>query len=257
MTIKEIKEYFKSQQVEAIPRAIVRFKEDPREGVKQTCRQYERKHENYLRELERIDFLREFDQVFKEDKNYFIAGVDEAGRGPLAGPVVAAAVILEGHTVIEGIDDSKKLTAKKRDELYEEIMDKAVSVGVGIVNADIIDEINILQATFKAMKKAVFSLEQEANVLLVDGNMTIPGINPSVTQHAIIQGDAKSMSVAAASIIAKVTRDRIMLEHDHQYPEYLWRSNKGYGSAEHQEALHEYGPTDLHRMTFLKNILGE
>ncbi len=255
MTIKEIKEYFNFQAMESIPDAIERFRADSRQGVQQICRQYEGKYQKYCKELERVEIMKEFDGIFEDNGKYLVAGIDEAGRGPLAGPVVAASVILPGDMIIEGINDSKKLTPSQRDVLYDEIMDKAISVGVGIVNADIIDEINILQATFRAMKKAVFSMERGADVLLVDGNQIIPDVNPAMVQHAVIQGDSKSISIAAASIIAKVTRDRIMLDYHDDYPWYDFIYNKGYGSTAHQLALQQFGPSIIHRMSFLKNIL--
>ncbi len=256
MTIKEIKTYFNMLSTEDIPNAIRDFEIDSRQGVQQICNQYQRKYDKYQAELDRIRLMCEFDNVFTGDGKYAVAGIDEAGRGPLAGPVVAAAVILPDNIIIEGINDSKKLSPKQREQLYDEIINKAISIGVGIVNADIIDEINILQATFKAMKKAVFSMQQGANVLLVDGNQTITGINEAMTQHAIVQGDSKSISIAAASIIAKVTRDRIMIDYHEQYPWYDFIYNKGYGSHVHLEALRQLGPSPIHRMSFLKNILG-
>lgn len=255
MTIKEIKQYFMAQPLEAIPDAITKFSQDPRQGVGQICRQYERKYTKDYADQARVETMRAFDQVFSRNGEYIVAGIDEAGRGPLAGPVVAASVVLPYDMTFVGINDSKKLTANQRDVLYDEIMDKAISVGVGIVSADIIDEINILQATFRAMKKAVFSMEQGADILLVDGNQTIPGVNLAMTQHAVIQGDAKSISIAAASIIAKVTRDRIMVDYHYEYPWYDFIYNKGYGSAAHQLALQQFGPSIIHRTSFLKNIL--
>lgn len=255
MTIKEIKQYFSFQPMASIPTTIERFQVDLRQGVQQICRQYERIYKKYHEELVRVELMREFDQVFNNNGEYIVAGIDEAGRGPLAGPVVAASVILPPGLTFEGINDSKKLTPAQRDVLYDEIMDKAISVGVGIVNADVIDEINILQATFRAMKKAVFSMEQGADVLLVDGNQIIHGVNPTMIQHAIIQGDSKSISIAAASIIAKVTRDRIMIDYHYEYPWYDFIYNKGYGSIAHQQALQQFGPSIIHRMSFLKNIL--
>ncbi|HHX61029.1 MAG TPA: ribonuclease HII [Epulopiscium sp.] len=255
MTIKEVKQYFDFQPMASIPSAMKKFQEDPRQGVQQICSQYQRRYEKYSQELLRVETMREFDQVFGNNGEYIVAGIDEAGRGPLAGPVVAAAVVLPHDLTFEGIDDSKKLTPSQRDILYDQIMDKAISVGVGIVSADVIDDINILQATFRAMKKAVFSMEQSADILLVDGNLTIPEVNLAMTQHAVIQGDAKSISIAAASIIAKVTRDRMMIDYHYVYPWYDFIYNKGYGSMVHQSAIQQFGPSPIHRMSFLKNIL--
>ena len=181
-----------------------------------------------------------------------IAGVDEAGRGPLAGPVVAAAVILDPGEEILFINDSKKLSEKKRESLYEEIMTRAVSTGVGIVEAEDIDKINILQATYEAMRRAVASLSPQPGILLNDA-VVIPGL--SLKQISIIKGDAKSISIGAASIIAKVTRDRIMRQWAEKYPHYHFEKNKGYGTAEHIEAIKEFGPCPLHRRSFLSNLI--
>lgn len=181
-----------------------------------------------------------------------IAGVDEAGRGPLAGPVVAAAVILYPGAEILGINDSKKLSEKKREELYPEIMRRAMAVGVGLVSAGRIDKINILQATYEAMRKAVRQLCFSPDVLLVDA-VTIPEL--SVKQVPIIKGDAKSLSIGAASIVAKVTRDRLMREMALIYPEYGFEAHKGYGTAAHIAALKEYGPCPIHRRSFITHFV--
>lgn len=184
---------------------------------------------------------------FIED-NYtgIIAGVDEAGRGPWAGPVVAGAVILDRDNVPEGIDDSKKLKEQKREELFEQIMNVAM-VGIGIVSVEEIDQMNILQATMLAMQKAVDNLPVKPNIALIDGNKTP---NLSCDAHAIIKGDSKSLSIAAGAIIAKVTRDRIMKELAIQFPDYAWEKNSGYGTKLHQEALAKYGVTSHHRKSF-------
>ena len=174
------------------------------------------------------------------------------GRGPLAGPVVAGAVILPKECEILYINDSKKLSAAKRDELYDEIMDKAVAVGLGMASPARIDEINILQAPYEAMRKAISKLKVTPQLLLNDA-VTIPGV--TIPQVPIIKGDAKSVSIAAASIVAKVTRDRMMVKYDELYPEYHFAENKGYGSAAHIEALKKYGPTPIHRRTFIQNFL--
>ncbi len=181
-----------------------------------------------------------------------IAGVDEAGRGPLAGPVVAAAVILHPGAEILGINDSKKLTEKKREELYPQILERAMAVGTGIVSAARIDEINILQATYEAMRKAVGQLCFAPDVLLVDA-VTIPGLD--IRQVPIIKGDAKSLSIGAASIIAKVTRDRLMREMAEIYPEYGFKGHKGYGTAAHIEALKKFGPCPIHRRSFITHFV--
>ncbi|MBQ6195931.1 MAG: ribonuclease HII [Lachnospiraceae bacterium] len=181
-----------------------------------------------------------------------IAGIDEAGRGPLAGPVVAAAVILYPGAEILGINDSKKLSEKAREALYPEILERSMAVGIGIVSAGRIDEINILQATYEAMRKAVSRLCFQPDVLLVDA-VTIPGIG--IRQVPIIKGDAKSLSIGAASIIAKVTRDRMMRELDEVYPEYGFAAHKGYGTAAHIAALKEYGPCPIHRTSFISHFV--
>ena len=182
----------------------------------------------------------------------FICGIDEAGRGPLAGPVVAGAVILPKGCRILYLNDSKKLTEKRREELFDEIKEKAVCWGVGIVSPARIDEINILQATYEAMRDAVSQLDPAPNLLLNDA-VTIPQVN--IPQVPIIKGDAKSLSIAAASVLAKVTRDRLMKEYDKVMPEYGFSSHKGYGSAAHIEALKKYGPSPIHRKSFIGNFV--
>ena len=201
------------------------------------------------KERARLFAMGEYERRFAEKGR--IAGVDEVGRGPLFGPVAAAAVILEPGSEILYLNDSKKLSEARREALYDEIMEKAAAVGVGMVSAARIDEINILQATYEAMREAVSQLSPRPDYLLVDA-VTIPGI--SVPQLGIIKGDAKSLSIAAASIIAKVTRDRLMYEYDALYPGYGLAKNKGYGTAEHIEALRRLGPTPLHRRSFIKNF---
>ena len=182
----------------------------------------------------------------------YICGIDEVGRGPLAGPVVAGAVILPKDEKILYLNDSKKLSEKKREELYDVIMEKAIATGIGIVSPARIDEINILQATYEAMRMAIKNLQVEPNLLLNDA-VTIPEI--TIPQVPIIKGDAKSVSIAAASIIAKVTRDRLMVEYDSVLPGYGFAGNKGYGSAEHISSLKKMGPTPIHRKSFIKNFV--
>ena len=182
----------------------------------------------------------------------YICGIDEVGRGPLAGPVVAGAVILPKDCDILYINDSKKLSEKKREELYDLIMEKAVATGIGLVSNERIDEINILQATYEAMRMAISKLEVKPDILLNDA-VTIPGVD--IKQLPIIKGDAKSISIGAASIIAKVTRDRLMVEYGEIFPGYGFESNKGYGSAAHIAALKELGPTPIHRRSFIKNFV--
>ena len=191
--------------------------------------------------------------LFEFDGNYFeegltlIAGVDEAGRGPWAGPVVAAAVILPKDARIEGLNDSKKLTSSKREKLFVEIAHKALAVGVGVIGHEVIDEVNILEATYLAMKAAIKGLSSVPELVLVDG-WPIPGLR--LRQSAIIAGDGKSAAIAAASIIAKVTRDRMMTELSAKYPQYDFHRHKGYGTKEHRSALERYGPCPIHRKSF-------
>ncbi len=192
--------------------------------------------------------LFEFDKDFYNKGLSFVSGIDEAGRGPLAGPVVAAAVILPKDIFIDGVNDSKKLTPKKRNLLFEEIKQSAVSYGIGIVESKTIDEINILQATFFAMKKALEQLSVTPDLLLIDGNHKIPDLK--YNQQAIVSGDAKSACIACASILAKVTRDNMMLEYAKQYPQYNFEKHKGYGTKAHIEAIVKFGPCPIHRMTF-------
>lgn len=195
-------------------------------------------------------------ELFAYEREYAayqaICGIDEVGRGPLAGPVVAAAVILPKDCDILYINDSKKLSEKKREMLFDEIMEKAVAVGIGIVGPKRIDEINILQATYEAMREAIGKLSVKPDLLLNDA-VKIPGVE--LTQVSIIKGDAKSASIGAASIIAKVTRDRMMVEYDAIFPEYDFASNKGYGTAVHIEALKKLGPTSIHRRSFIGNFV--
>lgn len=201
-------------------------------------------------EKERVETLCEYEKQY--DYCSYICGIDEAGRGPLAGPVVAGAVVLPKDARILYINDSKKLSEKKREELFEVIKKEAISVGVGIATPQRIDEINILQATYEAMRMAISELSVKPDILLNDA-VTIPEVD--IQQIPIIKGDAKSMSIGAASIIAKVTRDHMMYEYDKQYPEYGFAKHKGYGTKQHTRAIREYGACPIHRMTFLKNVL--
>lgn len=201
-------------------------------------------------EKQRIEGLKKFEKEYGDYE--FICGIDEVGRGPLAGPVVAGAVILPKDCDILYINDSKKLSEKKREELYDIIMKEAVSAAVGYASCERIDEINILQATYEAMREAINNLSVKPDILLNDA-VTIPGVD--IRQIPIIKGDAKSISIGAASIIAKVTRDRLMVEYDEVYPMYNFASNKGYGSAAHIAALKEYGPCPIHRRSFIKNFV--
>lgn len=209
-----------------------------------------KKQEKLAKEIARCEELKKYEKEYAEYD--YICGIDEVGRGPLAGPVVAAAVILPKDCDILYINDSKKLSEKKREELYDVIMEKAVAVGIGYSSHERIDEINILQATYEAMREAIGKLEVKPDILLNDA-VTIPMVD--IKQVPIIKGDAKSISIGAASIIAKVTRDRLMVQYDEVFPEYSFASNKGYGSAAHIAALKEVGPCPIHRRTFIKNFI--
>lgn len=223
---------------------------DARAGVQNLIERYRRRKEALKKERTRLAGMMIYEKKYREYGR--LCGIDEAGRGPLAGPVVAGAVILPENCEILGINDSKKLTAKKREVLYDEIMEKAVAVSTGIVSPQRIDEINILQATYEAMREAVAGLGTEPDLLLNDA-VTIPEV--IIPQVPIVKGDAKSVSIAAASIIAKVTRDRIMVEYENRFPGYGFASNKGYGSTEHIEALRRLGPTPIHRNSFIGNFI--
>lgn len=196
----------------------------------------------------------EFEKAAVNSGFSFICGVDEAGRGPLAGPVCAAAVILPEGAVIEGLDDSKKLTEKKREGLYDIIKQTAVAYSVAYGTLEEIETVNILEATYLAMNRAIEGLTVKPDFALIDGNRVPRGIK--IPCETIVKGDSKSMSVAAASVLAKVTRDRLMLEYDKKYPEYNFKKHKGYGTKEHTELIKQYGPCEIHRLSFLKNILG-
>lgn len=194
-----------------------------------------------------------FEKAAKQSGFKYVCGVDEAGRGPLAGPVCAAAVILPEDAEIEGLNDSKKLSEKKREDLFEIICEKAVAYSIAYGSLEEIEELNILEATFLAMNRAIEGLSIKADFALIDGNRVPKNIK--IPCETVIKGDAKSASIAAASILAKVTRDRLLLEYDKKYPEYNFAKHKGYGTKEHTEAILKYGPSEIHRLSFLKNIL--
>lgn len=185
----------------------------------------------------------------------YICGVDEAGRGPLAGPVCAAAVILPEDLEIDGLNDSKKLTEKKREALFDVIKEKAVAYGIAFGTVEEIEELNILNATFLAMNRSIEALSVKADFCLVDGNQVPKNIK--IPCQTVVKGDAKSASIAAASILAKVTRDRLLSEYDKMYPEYNFKKHKGYGTKEHTELILKYGPSEIHRLSFLKKLLGD
>ncbi len=247
---KELREQLQAACEDELPEFIRICGQDERESVRKLAETAKKRLAALERERERIGKLREYERRYEELA--FICGVDEVGRGPLAGPVVAGAVILPRGCEILYINDSKKLSEKKREELYRVIEREAVACAVGSATAERIDEINILQATYEAMREAIGKLTPQPDILLNDA-VTIPGVE--IPQVPIIKGDAKSISIGAASIFAKVTRDRMMTEYDREYPEYGFAANKGYGSAAHIAALKEYGPTPIHRRSFIKNFV--
>ena len=250
MKTSEIELILKNTPMEQLHAVCQEFALDERASVQKIVQKYEKKLLSYRNELSRMDQMMIYERKYADYG--IICGIDEAGRGPLAGPVVAGAVILPKDHPILYLNDSKKLSENKREELYDVIMKEAVSVGVGMASHQVIDEINILQATYRAMQQAFKMLSPTPECTLNDA-VTIPGI--SVRQVPIIKGDAKSASIAAASIIAKVTRDRLMKEYDKLYPEYGFASHKGYGSKMHMDALKKYGPCEIHRKTFIQGIL--
>lgn len=250
--IGEIKAELDGLAVSQLESFMENYQTDERSGVQKLVLTAKKRLHNYQMELVRVEKLKTYEKQYGAYS--YICGIDEVGRGPLAGPVVAGAVILPKDCDILYINDSKKLSAEKRESLYDEIMEKAVATGLGFVEPERIDEINILQATYEAMRQAIQQLNPQPDILLNDA-VTIPDI--SIKQVPIIKGDAKSISIGAASIIAKVTRDRLMLKYDAMFPEYRFASNKGYGSPEHLAALKKYGATPIHRKSFLKNILAE
>ena len=209
-----------------------------------------KQQERLEKEIARTKAMSVFEEEYKDYQ--YICGIDEVGRGPLAGPVVAGAVILPKDDMILYLNDSKKLSEKKREMLYDEIMDRAVATGIGMASPARIDEINILQATYEAMRMAIDNLKVRPDILLNDA-VTIPQVD--ILQVPIIKGDAKSISIAAASIIAKVTRDRLMVEYDKVLPGYDFASNKGYGTKAHIAGLKELGPTPIHRRFFIHNYV--
>lgn len=204
------------------------------------------------KEIERLNNMLEIENSLYEKGYLNICGVDEAGRGPLCGPVVAAAVILPQNEKIEGVNDSKKLSEKKREALYDVIIEKAVAVGVGISDVSVIEEVNILNATKIAMKQAIENLKVSPDYALIDGNQKV---DINIPFETVVSGDAKSESIAAASIIAKVTRDRMLLDYDKEYPEYGFAKHKGYGTKVHVEAIKKYGLTKIHRPSFCKKFI--
>ncbi len=249
-SISEIKKEFEQADRQTLLSLYEVYANDNRAGVVSLISKYKRQDEKLEAEKRRIEEMSIYERKYSDFQ--YICGIDEVGRGPLAGPVVAGAVILPKDCDILYLNDSKKLSEKMREELYNEIMEKAVATGIGIVGPGRIDEINILQATYEAMRIAVANLKVRPDLLLNDA-VTIPEI--TIKQVPIIKGDAKSISIAAASIIAKVTRDRLMMQYEEVLPGYGFASNKGYGSALHIEAIQKLGATPIHRQSFIKNFI--
>ncbi|MCR4741175.1 MAG: ribonuclease HII [Lachnospiraceae bacterium] len=249
-SITEIKNEYKACEISGLSGFIASYENDDRTGAEALVRQAKKKLSDYEAELVRTEEMKKYEKQYSQYD--LICGIDEVGRGPLAGPVVACAVILKKDCNILYINDSKKISARKREELYEKIMAEALAVGIGQVENTRIDEINILQATYEAMRQAIQNLKIKPDILLNDA-VTIPGVD--IKQVPIIKGDAKSISIAAASIVAKVTRDRLMEEYDSVYPGYNFASNKGYGSKEHMQAVKRLGITPIHRKTFIPDGL--
>ena len=248
--ISKIKEALQAATIQELPVFITEYGTDERSGVAALVKKAQKQVEAYQKELERTFVMQKFERQYSDYT--YICGIDEVGRGPLAGPVVTGAVILPKDCDILYLNDSKQLSEKKREELYDVIMEKAVAVGIGYNSPERIDEINILQATYEAMRKAIEELQVNPDILLNDA-VTIPQV--TIPQVPIIKGDAQSVSIAAASIVAKVTRDRLMVKYDEVYPEYQFASNKGYGAAVHIEALKKYGPCPIHRRSFIGNFV--
>lgn len=249
LAIGEIKKQYQAADATLLPDFISRFQEDERAGVKALVEKAEKSLAALEKEKQRIYEMSSYEREYGDFTH--ICGIDEAGRGPLAGPVVAGAVILPKDCDILYLNDSKQLSAKKREELYDVIMEKAVAAAVGFATPQRIDEINILQATYEAMRQAIQGLGILPDILLNDA-VTIPGV--AIRQVPIIKGDAKSVSIAAASILAKVTRDRMMMEYDKVMPQYGFAQNKGYGSAAHIKALEIYGASPIHRKSFITHF---
>lgn len=249
-SIRDIKEEFQTAaDIDAREKLAEYYRSDSRKGVQDLIAKTVKERERLQIELERLEGMKQFEKKYADYTA--ICGIDEAGRGPLAGPVVAGAVILPKDCSILYLNDSKQVSASRREELFDEIQEKAVACAVGIVSPQRIDEINILQANYEAMHQALDGLKVVPDLLLVDA-VTIPAM--PMKQVGIVKGDAKSVSIAAASILAKVTRDRMMVEYDSLYPEYGFAKHKGYGSKMHIEAIQEYGPCPIHRRTFIKNF---
>lgn len=249
-TIGIIKEKLQAATIEELPDLLIHYEQDDRAGAQTAVERGRKRLAAYEKEKARCEALKKYEREYAAYAH--ICGIDEVGRGPLAGPVVAGAVILPKDCDILYINDSKKLSEKKREELYDVIMERAVAVGLGYSTPERIDKINILQATYEAMRQAIANLQVTPDILLNDA-VTIPEV--AVRQVPIIKGDAKSISIGAASIVAKVTRDRLMVQYDEVYPQYGFAANKGYGAQTHIDALKKYGPCPIHRRSFITHFI--
>lgn len=251
-SIDDIKKEFKNYPIERINDLQEKYKNDLRKGVKNIISLYKIKHNNYFKELLRIENLKKYEKKLKQQGANFIAGIDEVGRGPLAGPVVTSAVVLPDDCILLDINDSKKLSEKKREQLFEQILNIAIEIKTSMYTNIEIDNLNILKATILSMEKCINSFQTKLDYIIIDAlNLK----NIKINQISLIKADAKSISVAAASIIAKVTRDKLMLNYHKIYPEYGFDKNKGYGTKEHILAIKKYGPCPIHRKSFLKNFI--
>ncbi|MBW8350477.1 ribonuclease HII [Bacillus sp. IITD106] len=244
-SIQEIRKMIEHIQDENDP-LFKQLTEDPRKGVKDLLHKWHQTKKQEQADRDHYKLMQTYEIKARKEGFHLIAGIDEVGRGPLAGPVVSAAVILDEKSYIPGLNDSKKLTEKKRDVLYDQILDEAVAIGIGIISAEEIDRINIYEATKKSMLEAVLNLRVQPDYLLLDATK----INSIYPETSIVKGDAKSVSIAAASIVAKVTRDRMMKEYHNQYPQYGFHLHMGYGTKLHLNALNSYGPCTIHRKSF-------
>jgi len=251
LTVKQVKNKIEKLALNEAKELIDVLEADERKSINKIAKKIKKEINAVVKEKERIKRLWAYEK--EVSKNIaLVAGIDEVGRGPLAGPVVCAAVILPKDYEFIGINDSKKVKKADRERLFKEINEKAIAVGIGICDEKIIDDINILEATKRGMKKAVADLKEKPEFLLIDA-LTLDDI--PINQKGIVKGDTKSVSIAAASIIAKVTRDRIMYNYDSKYPGYGFLTNVGYGTQEHRDALQALGPTPIHRKSFIKNLI--
>lgn len=258
ISISEIKNTISTLEGKALEEYIESLMKDERQGVKKLIQSYQKQQEKAEKEYQRIKTMIEFDSLNADGA--LVAGVDEVGRGPLAGPVVAACVVMDTNTPIEGVNDSKKLTHEKRAFLYDKIVKGSIYCAIGVVDNKKIDEINILNATFLAMKSAIEHVsnemekdEKRIELVLVDGNQNIRDLD--ITQKTVVSGDSRSYSIACASIVAKVYRDRLMEKYELEYPGYDFAQNKGYGTAAHYEGLEKLGFTPIHRKSFCKSLI--